>query len=1329
MNALGRRLRAALAVLLCTMLCWQAMPAWAEEGGDPAPDTGVEVAAETMETESSPDAETPADPTEATPVTDDPSPAAEPTESTEPAPSDAGESDAPVTDAPTTDTPTTGTPTTDVPAAAPARPTCDLPDCPHVTLGPDGVWTALCPLGQWMIDNGEVEAPVAAAAFTLDATVMTMLTLMAATDPKTIVLTDGTTTLYRSGTYVLTGGLPTSRVVIADNLAVALVLADATLERITLGTKVSLQLGFTGVSTVSQLRPSDSEIFFDGLGSLTIDNVDDFTTVLMTMGGGNLLLPGAAVSQNGNSCYHFYAAGATSATVDGAAFPFTTADNLDMAHLWLPPPDAGASYRASVESTVLTVRSVAEEPSSIITFDMDSDATFTSSADKSYSIFSSGHAPKAHMLTVDQTGVSLLFNGVDFSAYADVVANQPARLHLQASSAIQSLSGSSSATLTGTGTFTVGTLSVASLQCAHAVRLVFGSAGGTALSAWQALPSPITAESVTGLTYEGRSYAVATTPADSGTVYTPLPAPDAGMRYDVQTSGTDLVVTQMPTATQTIVLTDAGYTFAADGNYVVLTDGACTGSLTVPDGRSMTLTLRGARTAGSLTLGEGASAAVTLDRSNRLDGGIALGNGATLSLNGSGALQTDRVEASGAANISVGAHTNVTLVSGTALGGSSLAPTVISVTDASAMPVCNLAITLKIGTASPFATTTAADGHVTLWGKKTLSGASVVVLSQANTYADILTGGPANPDALPVISGVTIHPEGYVTYTATNAQTTGIQVYLNRPGVDMPDTYVADAMQVLRYYGECNIPGLKEGDQVTFRVYAARSAGQPLNAETADAFQFSDIYTFVAPKVRKVYTLADQTKEYDTEPFKFDSGLIPKDASVTFSKNGHDLSSAPTDIGVYTATVVIPDGNPDFFPAVVTAKVSITRKIVWIYADYASKLKGEEDPEFTYFTSELFDDDEVTGHLYREKGELYGNYPYVTWGLNAPSIYELRLDPESPMFFIDWGPGHYIKVDPMSIIDPIHQTLLYSDGTKLDLILRTVDRLTISKTTYGPLVTNPDDRKTRPFTPELRLKHGYNQAMVILEAEPEINDDGGYATDADGNILLGDRTLTLTAYHLSRFRSQHITTLGFRLEGVMFTVDLADFSAEPVRTAMAEAGMSVSGTRYQVTLHPINRVSDLADRSEAAQNAKALGAQMMDVSVTLQNGSQTLDVAKLLPSARTLFDTGSLLADAVSDQPALREITNGRDASAADDESITADDMELVLKLMKDRLRKLGAKLNFFNAKTEKLDSRLVVPYTASEAETYPYTAVMRTSPYLMVRHARNGLYGLTVSP
>jgi hypothetical protein len=124
-----------------------------------------------------------------------------------------------------------------------------------------------------------------------------------------------------------------------------------------------------------------------------------------------------------------------------------------------------------------------------------------------------------------------------------------------------------------------------------------------------------------------------------------------------------------------------------------------------------------------------------------------------------------------------------------------------------------------------------------------------------------------------------------------------------------------------------------------------------------------------------------------------------------------------------------------------------------------------------------------------------------------------------------------------------------------------------------------------------------------------------------------------------------------------------------------------------------------------------------------------LDVAKLLPSARTLFDTGNLLADAVSDQPALREITNGRDASAADDETLTANDMELVLKLMKDRLRKLGAKLNFFSAKTETLDSRLVVPYTASEAETYPYTAVMRTSPYLMVRHARNGLYGLTVSP
>ena len=119
-------------------------------------------------------------------------------------------------------------------------------------------------------------------------------------------------------------------------------------------------------------------------------------------------------------------------------------------------------------------------------------------------------------------------------------------------------------------------------------------------------------------------------------------------------------------------------------------------------------------------------------------------------------------------------------------------------------------------------------------------------------------------------------------------------------------------------------------------------------------------------------------------------------------------------------------------------------------------------------TAKCSGDDEVTGSLGTSGRERsYGNYKYLIWDSfsRAQLLQAQVIDPESPMFFIDWGPGHYIKVDPLSIIDPVHQVIEYSDGTKLDLILRTADKLSISNKAYGALVIDTETRKTRPFTP------------------------------------------------------------------------------------------------------------------------------------------------------------------------------------------------------------------------------------------------------------------------
>ena len=1292
----------AFILLLCLLLLMQASIVYAEE--ESAPPTVT-----TVETATAAPTDVPA--TEKPVSTDTSTPSA--TDTTTPA-------DTTVTPTDTTTTPdSSATPEgSATPAPEETAPTCDIPDCPHVTVDADGNTIALCPLGEWMLAHGlGTPEPLMAG----------MMALLSATDSTTIALTDGTTTIYRSGTYVLTGGTATTEVVINPNLAVAILLQGVTINKLTIGNGASAQFDFSDSNLVNLLHTGDGEILFDGTGSLVVNTVDDLGNATMTMAGGSLLLPDAAISANGRKRYDFNATGASSAIVDNAYFPFSQPDGSDVAHLWLPLPDAGESYRSTVVSGVLTVLSAPEEPSGSTVFDMDGTPELKVVAGQSYAIVSGTGTPIAHTLTVDQSGVTLVLNNVDFSTTADVTLLNTSRLHLNGSVNLKSVSTTATANLSGTATLLVGTLNVAALNCANTVKLCFGTNGGACFSAWQTLVSPTDLDAVTSLTYNGQSYAIAYAASDHLTVYTPLPTPASGMRYDLQLNGTTLTATQIPVGTQTLVMGATGIHITASGSYVIVSDGDTTGGLIIADGLNVSLILRDARTSGSLTVGAGATVTANLEGSNRFDGDVTLGDGVTFTVGGSGALLTSTISALGTASTTIGANTNVSLTSGTTIGGSSLKPTVISVTDGSTLPVTDTAITLKIGTNKPIHTTTAANGHVTLWGTKAVTNASVVVLSQLNTYADILTGDLANPDALPVITNVVIHDNSYVSFSVTNAQTAGIQYYLNRPGDTMPDTYDASAQTVARLFGQCNIPGLKKGDVVTFRAYAARATGQILSAETADAFQFSDQYTYTVGAVRKTYTLADQSKEYDLYAFKFASGLIPKGATVTYYKGKTELSSAPTDVGTYTATVVIPEGNSEYLPGAVSVTITITPKVVWIYPEPSSKLKGQKDPEFFYTYSDMFGDDEVTGVLTRYVGEKYGNYPYITSVLSAPSYYELKIDPDSPMFFIDWGPGHYIKVDPLSIIDPVHQVIEFSNGMKLDLILSTADKLNISHVGYSKLVTDSETHETRPFTPELRLKRGYDQAMIILRAEPEINTDGGYVTDADGNIELRGRTLTLSAYHLNNFKRQHITTVGFRLDDAMMILDFSDLTSDKVRKAMTDAGIPAIGTVYQITFTPVNSVSDLKDYPEKVQTEKALGARMMGMRVELKNGSQMLDISALLPSAQAVFDISTLLAEESETSQEISEVTIGKKAGqTVDENSVTTDTMELVQKLMLDKLKKLGTLFQYYAAKIEKLDSQLVVPYTASETEALTYTAVMKTSPFLIAKFHKNGLYGLS---
>ena len=118
-------------------------------------------------------------------------------------------------------------------------------------------------------------------------------------------------------------------------------------------------------------------------------------------------------------------------------------------------------------------------------------------------------------------------------------------------------------------------------------------------------------------------------------------------------------------------------------------------------------------------------------------------------------------------------------------------------------------------------------------------------------------------------------------------------------------------------------------------------------------------------------------------------------------------------------------------------------------------------------------------------------------------------------------------------------------------------------------------------------------ALLILNAEPELNADGGYATDLDGNKLVRGRRLTISYSMLNNLARQNVDYIAFGLDGVMALVDLQELrSGEAVAELMEREGISKSsGTRFQVDLEPVTADTQLAQSEASAQEAADLGGK------------------------------------------------------------------------------------------------------------------------------------------
>ena len=179
-------------------------------------------------------------------------------------------------------------------------------------------------------------------------------------------------------------------------------------------------------------------------------------------------------------------------------------------------------------------------------------------------------------------------------------------------------------------------------------------------------------------------------------------------------------------------------------------------------------------------------------------------------------------------------------------------------------PMARTQIVLKLGNEEPFNVTTGRSGTVTLWRAQALSGTDVVVLSDQDTYAAVINGGAASPDALPVIRNVKATPYGSITFETDAGNTLGVQYIVSDKEEEMADTWVPHRRRgPASGAGKCTIPGLKDGDVVTFRAFACAQAGVTLSGDTASAFAFSEKVVFTVKEERQPLVIADQERTYN----------------------------------------------------------------------------------------------------------------------------------------------------------------------------------------------------------------------------------------------------------------------------------------------------------------------------------------------------------------------------------------------------------------------------------------------------------------------------------
>ncbi len=1150
-----------------------------------------------------------AEPTQA--PTETPTPTAEPTETPTAAPTEAP------TQAPTEEPTQTPEPTpTAEPTQAPwdeaqcdhanenclQAPPCGAADCTHIGLDAHGLEIPLCEKGRWLLNQQDalIREQGPRKARSMRATV--------------IDLNKADATIWRSGVYTVQGGnlRPGASLTIAENRLVVLTLNEVTLETLSVqaSSQVTLSLGQVSALTALRLGRKAELTVLEG-GAVAIERVEktEQEPGQIKVQGGSVRM--TAEEAKGRAMLVFDAPGIRAVTVEGQPYAANCPDAKGQCCLWLPSPDAGKHWVGTVTDGTLAVvqeDSLPQETPSAIT----PGTSNALQANTAYEL--SGAIQAGTLLTIDQPGVTLVLRDVTF-ADPLIEAFQPYTLYTKGDTTLGGLGGSGAVTIINEGLLTLhGTLPANIDISGGAVMLDAVPAGYTAHS----VGVPLTRQA---LTVDGQARPLLIVGSSIA-----LPALSGGASYAIDTNDQTITVTTVQAGQRAFRLTDAApqadagnaqsFTVEGDGRYV---DGAISAA-----GTTASATLRNVllQSAGSVLRLDGEHLTLALEGDNALRStgspAITLAGGSTVSLDA----RSGRLLLSGQQDL-----TGVTLLGNIKVEPEPAAPHLsLMIRDASGNPVPNTDLTLMAG-GQTWQMKTHYDGSLHLWGMESLQGGAIAAQSGDTVYTAVVMGGQEDVTPGLSLSGLTCEslPNGdlRVTFSCPGAGTLGLQMLSGDAA--MPDTFLASATQINVSNGQAVISGIAAGQDVTLRPYAATAEGAALNDRTADGFQFGErvVYHHRGPWAPAEGSM---DRAYTGRAYKASIANLPEGAKITYTGRHLNDDGIPFLVGDYVMHITIPEGHPDYLVGTVDIPFAITRAVLTIVpAPNQEKYAGEMDPVFDYEVRGLLEGDQLYGELWREEGEEPGNYRFVLDGFECEDWYTLRIASNAYVFTI--LPGEYFILPPGPVgylfgkLTPVRQEIVKGDRRAVAVSLATKDSLVVNHSVFGGIVRDKATDKPCLFIPSLSYNAEMDEVLLRIRTEAELNDDGGYVTDRNGDLVWGGRTMRISWIAGRRMHELGVDAVCLNNSGVGLTLRLEDLLSQEMQDYVADQGGDLKKVYFRMEVLPRETIPE--DMSGLQPVTKAY-----DLAVYMVIDRQETDVTALLPgltAAMEMESTADLL--------------------------------------------------------------------------------------------------------